>query len=196
MHCLIVPLLLTMPLLGQSTTQKKPKPPKAGQAAIEMSFSVLLSEAKRGDCNAQFQLGKKFEFGIDIYKDDVEAVRWYQQAANQGHGEAQYYLGLCYGAGVGVTKNDAEAMKWFRKAAEQGEPKGQQFLGHSYALGNGVPQNYAEAYVWLSLATANGLACTSIRDAMARQLSPQALERAQERARKLHEEIQARMGRR
>jgi len=240
MRFLIVPLLLTLPLFGQSTTQKKPKQPATKQAIKDMSFSVLLAEAKRGDSDAQFQLGSEFEFGIEVYKDEVEAAKWYLKAAKQGHAKAQQSVGTFYQKGKGVPQDYAEAVKWYRKAAEQEDSYAQLSLGYSYDrgqgvpqdyaeavkwyrkaamnsdicasnaqlglakkyhFGEGVPQNFAEAYVWYNLSVAFGdswmaIMVSPLRDDLASKLSPQALEQAQERAKKLHEEIQARMGRR
>ena len=71
------------------------------------------------------------------------------------------------------------------------------YLGGLYDLGLGVPENKAEAYVWFSLSAAAGqMGAESARDEMARHLSKGALEQAQARATKLHEEIQAKTAKR
>ena len=65
--------------------------------------------------------------GIEYYnnKDYANAVKCFQQAAEQGNADAQCHLGWCYYNGQGVTKDFQEAVKWYRKAAEQGNAKGQ-----------------------------------------------------------------------
>jgi uncharacterized protein len=52
-----------------------------------------------------------------VEKNPVEAVRWWQKAAEQGLGQAQYNLGLAYHSGQGVLKDDAEAYFWINLAA-------------------------------------------------------------------------------
>ena len=61
-------------------------------------------------------------------RDDNEAARWYQKAAEQGHAVAQYNLGNRFASGRGVPQNNAEAMEWYRMAAEQGYNKAQSKL--------------------------------------------------------------------
>ncbi len=54
-------------------------------------------------------------------KDEVEAVKWYQKAAEQGLAHGQYNLGVCYENGQGVAKDYVEAYKWWLLAAAQGD---------------------------------------------------------------------------
>jgi hypothetical protein len=53
-------------------------------------------------------------------KNYAEALRLYQNSANQGYAPAQYNLGLLYEFGYGVKQDKAEARKWYQKAATQG----------------------------------------------------------------------------
>lgn len=53
-------------------------------------------------------------------RDEHDAFKWYQMAAEKGHGEAQCRLAYCYMNGIGTIKNTSEAKKWYNKAAEQG----------------------------------------------------------------------------
>jgi hypothetical protein len=156
--------------------------------------------ANQGYAKAQFSLGNLYQNGAALPQNDSKAFEWYEKAAKQGHAEAQCFLGTYYeNGGKGVIKDFSQAVKWYRKAAMQGWADAQGSLAFCYALGNGVPEDISEAYVWANLAVANKpmyeekSSFLEIRDYCAEGLSPQALERAQERARKLHEEIQARM---
>ena len=58
-----------------------------------------------------------------VAKDDVEAVKWFRQAADQNHPAAQSNLGVCYERGDGVAKYEVEAFKWYLLAAAQGDTK-------------------------------------------------------------------------
>jgi hypothetical protein len=68
-----------------------------------------LSEAQGLDA-AQFELGRCYEFGYGIAKDDAEARRLYQLAADQGFPEAFEVLS--------ELAADAEEIYWFRRLAE------------------------------------------------------------------------------
>ena len=84
--------------------------------------------------------------GID--KDLVEAVKWFQAAAEQGLASAQTNLAMLYKNGQGVKQSDSEALKWFRKAADQGDVYAQTNIGLIYEAGQGVPQDYKAAAEW------------------------------------------------
>lgn len=77
----------------------------------------------------------------------VEAVKWYRNAAEQGYPDAQFALGFMYENGKGIEEDDAEAMRWYRKAAEQGNAYAQCNLGAMYANGEGVKEDDVEAVV-------------------------------------------------
>jgi uncharacterized protein len=188
---LAIIFLLALPLVGQTTTKKKPKTPVVIQA--NESIADLRAKAEKGDANAQVNLGVRFLKGEGVPQDHAEAVKWFHKAAEQGNVGAQHNLGviyfqgeeyikgmnwylkaankgfvasqlnlaMCYHKGEVVPQDHAEAVKWFRIAAEQGNAEAQYALGRAYCLGEGVPQDYTEAYVWLSLSAANGNANAS-----------------------------------
>jgi TPR repeat protein len=53
-------------------------------------------------------------------KDESEAVKWFNKAAEQGFADAQHNLGYMYYNGCGVEKDVDEAVEWLNKAAAQG----------------------------------------------------------------------------
>ena len=113
--------------------------------------------------NVQYNLGKMYDDGKGVLRDDVESVRWYRKAANQGYAKAQFLLGTMYENGEGVTKDKARAGKWYRMsirgllvAAKQGDAEAQYFLGCAYDDGTGVTQNETEANRWFHMAAENG----------------------------------------
>ena len=75
----------------------------------------------------------------------VEALKWYQKAAELKAKEAYSAIGYMYHKGFGVQNDDTEAIKWYRKGVEQGEAKAQRRLGFMYQNGLGVIQDYKEA---------------------------------------------------
>ena len=62
-------------------------------------------------------------------QSDVEAVRWYKEAADQGDADAQFNLGNMFDIGRGVAQSNMEAVRWWKKAADQGHADAQSKLG-------------------------------------------------------------------
>jgi TPR repeat protein len=58
--------------------------------------------------------------GEGVSKDNAEAVKWYQKAADQGSATAQYSLGSAYHKGEGVPKNYLLSYVWTSIAAANG----------------------------------------------------------------------------
>ena len=81
------------------------------------------------------------KFPSVLWKDKVEAVKWYRKAAEQGNAVAQCNLGICYERGNGVRRDKVEAVKWYRKAAEQGNASAQYNLGICYSDGDVVAKH-------------------------------------------------------
>ena len=69
---------------------------------------------------AQNNLGGCYRVGLGVKKDDLEAMKWYQKAADQGVAEAQCYLGIYYGMGQGVPKDNVKALMWLTIADKSG----------------------------------------------------------------------------
>jgi TPR repeat protein len=93
-----------------------------------------------------------YEEGLGVKRSDVEAMKWYQLAAERGHAPAQAKVGVSYRFGRGTDQNFAEAMRWSKLAAEQGDAAGQVTLGYMYQHGEGVDRDNVEAMKWLQLA--------------------------------------------
>jgi TPR repeat protein len=153
--------------------------------------------AEQGNAEAQYLLGLRYALGDDVAQDYTQAAVWYRKAAEQGVAGAQFKLGLSYKDGRGVPQDDMQSAFWFRKAADRGDAEAQLLLGLSYYLGLGVPQDFAQTYFWLDLAAAGKLDASNMeqvakfRARSASHLTPNALAREHERARKWFEGHQA-----
>lgn len=114
--------------------------------------------AEQGNAEAQYSLGAWYHNGdgMEVDRDDDEAVQWYRKAAEQGHARAQTMLGLMYFSGTSVHQDKAYAVRCWRKAAEQGYANAQHWLGESLADGDGVDKDDAEAAQWLRKAAEQG----------------------------------------
>ena len=130
--------------------------------------------------------GGTFEDGLAAYdrKDYATAVKLWRPLAEQGNAFAQFNLCGMYHNGHGVTQDYKEAIKWCRLAAEQGHASAQANLGVMYKNGQGVLQDYARAHMWYNLASAAGGSKygTENRDNIAKIMTPQQVEKAQEMA--------------
>jgi TPR repeat protein len=78
------------------------------------------------------------EIGQGIPKDEYEAMKWYQKAANAGDAKAQLELGELY-----HTREDyQDAFKWFHKSAIQGDIFAMEKIGHAYEVGMSYNTSY------------------------------------------------------
>ena len=140
--------------------------------------------AEQGHAVAQYSLGLLYANGQGVPKDDVQARQWYEKAAAQGRADAQVNLGILYDYGRGVPQDFKKAVYWYRLSANQGNDLAQRQLGLLYERGDGVPQDYVQAYMWYSLGAAKGAKRgAALRDALAKQMSPDQIAEAQQLAR-------------
>jgi TPR repeat protein len=65
-------------------------------------------------------LGNMYGDGRGVAKDEVEAVRWFRNAADVGDPGGMAILGYAYENGKGVLKDQAQGVLWYRKAADGG----------------------------------------------------------------------------
>src|SRR5690349_7527697 len=143
--------LLVVPLLLISTAALAGL--KEGYAAlIKKDYVTAAKEyrplAEKGDAEAQYRIGRMYEFGNGYPEDKAQGIAWVRKAADQGHVDAEQELGVVYATGDGVAQDDAQAAAWFRKAAEHGDATAQYNLGLLYAKGQGVTKDYAQAADW------------------------------------------------
>lgn len=114
--------------------------------------------ADAGNAEAQYRVGRMYEFGAGYPKDVAQAIAWYRKAASKGHVAAMEQLGELYSIGEDVPRDDKEAATWFRKAADLGNASAQFNLGLAYAKGAGVREDLPAAIGWFRKSAAQGLA--------------------------------------
>lgn len=115
-------------------------------------LAALQERATGGDRDAQYELGKLYEFGKGVQQSYTEAVTWFKTAAERDHPEAQVALATLYRLGLGVPRQDSEALQWALKAAAQGNLDGQRFVAVLYTEGDDIPRNDSEAFKWIQRA--------------------------------------------
>ncbi len=124
--------------------------------AFSHSVNQILEQAKKGNLEAQFEIGCIYATGDGVKKNLAEAARWWKIAAERGEYKSQYLLAVAYYNGEGVKKNKSECLKWLRKSAAQGYDWAQFDLGTLYYQGDGVQQNVNEALKLWRLAAQQG----------------------------------------
>lgn len=141
--------------------------------------------AHNGFAEAQESLGSMYKEGITVPKDYEQAIYWYEKAIHNGCIRANAYLGHMYYEGKGVPQNYKQAIFLYEKGAYQGDYICQLKLALSYQQGWGVPQNFKQAYIWYNLAGASDL-----RDEVAKSLTLQQLNDAQDKTIQLQRKIE------
>ncbi len=130
-------------------------------AIVKGDYVTALRElrplAERGNAEAQYRLGRMYEFGKGVAVNMAQALVWLRKSAAQGNASAQLELGVIYANGDGgVTQDDAQAVAWFQKAATLGNATAQYDLGLMYAKGKGVQLDDAQAIAWFRKAADQG----------------------------------------
>ena len=80
----------------------------------------MLTKAKSGDAESQYQLARIYFEGNGVDQSDRKGAFWVRKAADQGHTMAQGDLGMMYALGVMVRKDNVEAIKWLTLCSEKG----------------------------------------------------------------------------
>jgi TPR repeat protein len=141
---------LAGPLEGGETAIRK------GDYATAMTRMTPLAE--RGDKDAQYEVGRMYEGGQGVAKDDAKAASWYQKSALAGDHRAQLLLSLMYARGRGVPQDDKQGLYWLSKASADDPPQKQMAARSLYYQVRGsfdqgrqlsIPELTARALPWL-----------------------------------------------
>jgi TPR repeat protein len=95
----------------------------------ERGVTLLRQAADRGDGFGHAYLAMAYENGMGTARNEAEAARQYQLAADQS-AMASYRLARMYRDGRGVARSADDAMIWARKAADVGYYNGMCLLGN------------------------------------------------------------------
>ena len=83
-------------------------------------FRWLEAAATQGDQLAYYRLGKMYEYGWGIEKDEHKAFNCFNQSTSDIV-LALKAIADCYLYGKGVERSECKAVRWYRKAAKQGD---------------------------------------------------------------------------
>jgi hypothetical protein len=181
----VVLALAVLIALGMMVRQLSGQPSRPVMADVSVQ-DALYQRAKRGDAQAELEMGMRYAQGDGFIKNPKEAAQWFAKAARHGSGEAQYQLGLALLAGEGVVQDFHAAFGWIEKPAKKGYAPAQYTLGDLYRFGTGTEMDKAKAYLWFNLAAAQGVEdAAKARDSVGRQLKVDQLKAMQEEANRL-----------
>ena len=100
----------------------------------------------------RFQHGRALRSG----GRDMDANRYFLEAAISGYAAAAYYLGSSYFYARGVPRDLVLARNWWQRSATQGNAAAQYAFGFLHANGFGVPADDAQAFDWWRRAAEQG----------------------------------------
>lgn len=132
----------------------------AGSAfAQEPDVNKIKTDAESGNAVAQAQYAQMLQTGNGVEKNEAEAAKWYQKAADAGNDYAQVNLGVFYQTGgCGMQKDIVKAVEWYEKASAQGNAYAQYYLARLYENGVGVKKDMKKAVELYGKAANGGMA--------------------------------------
>lgn len=83
-----------------------------------------------------------------LKRDPVEAVRWYEKAAERGNLTGLFHLAGAYRNGNGVPKDPRRAMELYERGVDRGDWEAAQALSHMHAAGEAGEKNKELAERW------------------------------------------------
>ncbi len=92
----------------------------SGTKTYQESVEVLREKAEKGDPQAAYELGLRYESGAwDVNRDDEKALYWITRAAEEGDRVAMKTLANIYHHGdLGQKPDPEKAARWEKKASE------------------------------------------------------------------------------
>ncbi len=120
-------------------------------------FDLKMELAKKGDPEAQFNVGEMYEIGFGVEQNIKEARYWVTRSANQNHEIAGFKLLYWDVEKKGLKGKNKAKVKELSKKAQQGNAQAQYHLGKMYAHGVGLNKNTDIAIDWLKKAALAGV---------------------------------------
>ena len=122
---------------------------------FQTAFSLMHTEANKGNGFAMHDLAKMLLSGLGCEKDEEQAQEWFlkayqsfiaKEASAEKKGYLQYRIGKLFSFGYGVEQDYEQAAEWYKKAVTEENPFAAYALGSLYRRGQGVEQDDQKAY--------------------------------------------------
>lgn len=151
------------------------------ERSLRASASALVTQAGRGDMEAQIDLANAYLNGLGVAASAEAAAEWNRKAAEQGSDIASLRLAEAYARGQGVAQDLRRTLELTRFAAEQGNTEAQFNYGVQRFRGVGVERDVVEGYRWIARAAEGGsTAARTVLEVARRELSPDDLARVRD----------------
>lgn len=102
---------------------------------IDAAIRYFSLGAEKGLSKCEWELGLTYGETLNDY---IQAIYWYESAANKHNRDAYHSLGLIYDFGKGVEQDYAKAFKYYQLGANLDEATSHANLGFMYESGKGV----------------------------------------------------------
>lgn len=93
------------------------------------TIARIEQEAKAGNAQSQFNMGRIYYTGYGVAQDDAKARDWFCTAAKQDHPIAKSQCASMLYYGQGGPEDKTLAMRYLKDAAEKGDPYGEALYG-------------------------------------------------------------------
>ena len=157
----IVPTLPSTVPTGDTTVAKTAGADAAYEAFDQARYLTALELAKagveRGEAQSATLIGRIYQEGLGVPRDDVQAAQWYRKGAELGDYNAMFAFGVLLADGGAIKKDMAGAAQMFEKAAAQGHVTANYNLALLFLSGEGKPQNLQRGAAHMRYAAEQGL---------------------------------------
>lgn len=124
------------------------------KSALELAKAA----AERNEPQAATLIGRIYQEGLGVGRDDVEAAQWYRRGAELGDTNAMFAFGVMLADGGAIKRDHQGAAQMFEKAASKGHVIANYDLALLFLTGEGKPENPRRAFAHMQYAANAGLA--------------------------------------
>ena len=121
---------------------------KGGEENLKKAFGLFKMGAENYVPSCIYALGRCYENGIGVQKDQAKAAEYMKTAAALGNPKACLYMAKAYEEGRTVQKDEAKAINYYTKAALKGELEAKIFLAPKFENGDGVAKSLPAAFAY------------------------------------------------
>lgn len=118
------------------------------QGKVDLAIPLVKKSAKRGNAEAQYNLGYCYEKGVGVEINQDKAYKWYEKSAVQNYTDAEYALMMIYAEGRGVEKDESRAFDFALRCARKNDPTCMFNVIGSYQEGIGVEADTIKMMDW------------------------------------------------
>lgn len=123
---------------------------------VKKGMELIRAAMESGMHQAAAFLGKMYDEGIGVEKNESEAFSYYHKAADMGNVDASAFIGWCYAEGRGTGQDYKKAVAYYEKGAVGGNSFAQSKLAWCYEYGRGVEEDKVKAFEYFLKAAEAG----------------------------------------